>query len=476
MPATNKITTDLTPVPSRAAPSTFSERMDALLSKLPTWAAQANALADEADANADTATAQAGIAAAQAEIATTKASEAANSAASALAAPGTSATSTTSLTIGTGPKTLTIQTGKMFSVGQSVVIADTANPAGNYMWGIISSHDSATGALTVNVAEINGTGTKTDWTVSLSANPATGSVPIFRSARTSNTILDAADRGKLIDITSGTFTQTFAAASALGDGWFCYLRNSGTGFIALDPKDSESIDGIVSYYLNPGEVRLIQSDGVSLRSIAITLSGYQEFTSSQTWTKPPGISQVYVEAIGGGGGGGSGSASYGGGGGAFANGVFNASVIGGTVSVVVGAGGAGGINGVNSGLGGNGGDSSFLTLKARGGSAGADSTSFNAFYTVGKGGDGTIGGAASSEFFGGGGYGSGSGGKNGKSGDSLMGGAGGAGVSGGAGISVNAGSGGIIGANGGYPGGGGGAHSTSSGGAGGNGRVRIWWR
>ena len=50
MPASNKITTDLTPVPSRQNPSTFSADMDALLSKLPTWAAQANALADEADA------------------------------------------------------------------------------------------------------------------------------------------------------------------------------------------------------------------------------------------------------------------------------------------------------------------------------------------------------------------------------------------------------------------------------------------
>ena len=42
-----------------------------------------------------------------------------------------------------------------------------------------------------------------------------------RSARTANFTLAAADKGWLVDITDGTFTQTFAAAATLGDGWFC---------------------------------------------------------------------------------------------------------------------------------------------------------------------------------------------------------------------------------------------------------------
>jgi len=49
------------------------------------------------------------------------------------------------------------------------------------------------------------------------------STTIVRSARTSNTILGAADVGTLIAITSGTFTQTFTAAATLGSGWFCYI-------------------------------------------------------------------------------------------------------------------------------------------------------------------------------------------------------------------------------------------------------------
>lgn len=93
---------------------------------------------------------------------------AAASAASALGAPGTNATSTTSLTIGTGSKSLTIQTGKAYAVGQVVVIAYTTSPS-NQMTGVITSYNSGTGALVVDVQQTLGSGTQTAWTVSLGA-------------------------------------------------------------------------------------------------------------------------------------------------------------------------------------------------------------------------------------------------------------------------------------------------------------------
>lgn len=61
---------------------------------------------------------------------------------------------------------------------------------------------------------------------------------IIRVARTSNTVISAANKGNLIDITSGTFTQTFSAASTLGNGWFCYIRNSGTGDITVQGSET----------------------------------------------------------------------------------------------------------------------------------------------------------------------------------------------------------------------------------------------
>lgn len=94
------------------------------------------------------------------------AAAAAASATSALNAPGTNATSTSSLTVGTGAQSLTIQTGKAFSVGQTAVIAYTTTPT-TKMLGTITAYNSGTGALTVDVTDITGSGTQTAWTVSL---------------------------------------------------------------------------------------------------------------------------------------------------------------------------------------------------------------------------------------------------------------------------------------------------------------------
>jgi hypothetical protein len=106
----------------------------------------------------------------------TKAAEAAASAASALNAPGTSATSTTSMTVGTGSKAFTLaQTGKAYALGQSVVVASTASP-GNQMNGIITAFNSGTGAMTVDVSAIVGSGTFASWTIAL-ASLASSSLP-----------------------------------------------------------------------------------------------------------------------------------------------------------------------------------------------------------------------------------------------------------------------------------------------------------
>ena len=98
----------------------------------------------------------------------TKAQEAAASAASALSAPGTNANSTTSVAIGTGSKSFTIETGKLYSIGQTLIAASKANPA-NSMTGIVTAHNNSTGALTLSVSQVSGSGTFADWTVSMGA-------------------------------------------------------------------------------------------------------------------------------------------------------------------------------------------------------------------------------------------------------------------------------------------------------------------
>lgn len=90
-------------------------------------------------------------------------------------------------------------------------------------------------------------------------------VGVKRSARTSNTILSAADKGNLIDATSGTYSQTFDSAATLGDGWFAYVGNSGTGFITLDPNGAETItvngSALSTWVLWPNEMGLLVCNG-----------------------------------------------------------------------------------------------------------------------------------------------------------------------------------------------------------------------
>ena len=188
---------------------------------------------------------------------------------------------------------------------------------------------------------------------------------IKRLVRTSHIKLTAAEFGRFIEITSGSFTQTFEAAATLGDGWFCYLHNSGAGDITLDPYGSETLDGLTSFLMYPGEMRLILCDGTALRSVVVNAFA-KVFTSSGAFVKPPGYIGFEVEVIGGGQGGAAGrSGSQQGGSSGTVNGAAGgvpgarrqafvpSGRIAASMTVTVGAGGLGGTTqGASGGAGG----------------------------------------------------------------------------------------------------------------------------
>jgi hypothetical protein len=80
------------------------------------------------------------------------------------------ATSTTSLTIGNGAKTLTIQAGKSFAANQYVIIYETSAPSANVMLATVTSYSSTT--LVVNVVATSGSGTHADWSIVLNNSQA----------------------------------------------------------------------------------------------------------------------------------------------------------------------------------------------------------------------------------------------------------------------------------------------------------------
>ena len=90
----------------------------------------------------------------------------------------------------------------------------------------------------------------------------------FLISRSSNTVLGLSDYGKTFYAT-GTFTQTLTAAATLGDGWFCWYRNDGTGVITIDPNASETIDGFTTIVLNPGETCRIACNGSLFKTQAL---------------------------------------------------------------------------------------------------------------------------------------------------------------------------------------------------------------
>jgi hypothetical protein len=129
----------------------------------------ANAEAEVANAEAEVANAEAAAADSEASAAASEASAvtAESFAQTAILAPGTSATSTTSMAIGVGSKTFTIEAGKSLVPGMKVIIAVTALPD-TYMFGTLTSYSGTTAI--VNVLSAQGDGTYAAWTMSLSGH------------------------------------------------------------------------------------------------------------------------------------------------------------------------------------------------------------------------------------------------------------------------------------------------------------------
>jgi hypothetical protein len=74
------------------------------------------------------------------------------------------ATSTTSLTVGTGSKSLTIGASKGFIPGMEVIVAVTASPT-TRMTGTVTSYNATTGALVVSITAVQGSGTYAAWSI-----------------------------------------------------------------------------------------------------------------------------------------------------------------------------------------------------------------------------------------------------------------------------------------------------------------------
>jgi hypothetical protein len=101
------------------------------------------------------------------------------------------------------------------------------------------------------------------------------SVPI--TAFNSNYTASSSDRAKMFNWTGAGGTLTLPGPTSVGDNWFLYLRNSGSGAIVADAPGTTSIDGTAFLSFQPGESAIIACDGANFYTIGFGKSSVFAF-------------------------------------------------------------------------------------------------------------------------------------------------------------------------------------------------------
>jgi hypothetical protein len=255
-------------------------------------------------------------------------------------------TSTTSLTINNGNKTLTVGTGLSYSTTQNVTIA---YDAANHMHGEVLTYNSGTGVMTVDVNHHTGSGTYTAWVVNVG-----GVTPVTSTTWGSIT----GTLSSQVDL-QGSLDAKLAKASNLSDlvSAPTARTNLGLGTAAVEPATKLVPSGgttgqvLSKVSATSWDLQWSTAGGGGGGGTDIQTFGTSTTSGTFTWTKPAGAKLVEMYLWGAGSGGGSGSRQlitstrFGGGasgGGGFLYMTISADLLGATESVVVGAGGTGG--------------------------------------------------------------------------------------------------------------------------------------
>ncbi len=156
-----------------------------------------------------------------------------------LSSQGLTGTSTTSNTIGTGSMSFTIETGKGFVAGTGIKIIDDASAA-NYMLAEVTSYNSGTGALVVNVTDAEGSGTISDWNII----PWQAAIPVLSSSTTTGIATFADADGN--QLASSAHWKITSGGSFTGSGksmWRVAMQSAGDTSIGTGTHTIDFDDG-----------------------------------------------------------------------------------------------------------------------------------------------------------------------------------------------------------------------------------------
>lgn len=160
----------------------------------------------------------------------------------------------------TGVQVVTVASGTLWQV----YLTNNTTAAGTWR-----SLQYGASVSEVNASSLAGTGIEAVGTL------LSQSVPI--TTFNTNYTAGVNDRAKMYNWTAAAGILTLPDATVVGNNWFIYLRNSGTGAIVADPPGLETIDGSLSLSFQPGESAIIASDGSNFFTIGFGQSAVFAF-------------------------------------------------------------------------------------------------------------------------------------------------------------------------------------------------------
>ena len=145
---------------------------------------------------------------------------------------------------GVGTTIVSIASG----VAEYIYLTNNSTPAGTWTGVVLGA-----GTAAANASDLAGYG--------LTALGITLNQSYSTTAYYSSTTLPSTIRAQLALWSSGVGTLTMPSAATVGAGWFCMIRNGGTGILTLAVTGADTIDGASSQQLQLTESLVIVSDG-----------------------------------------------------------------------------------------------------------------------------------------------------------------------------------------------------------------------
>lgn len=156
------------------------------------------------------------------------------------------------------------------SSGSTFQIYLTNNSTESGTWRSFQYGASASAADAANLAGLG---------IKAIATTLNQSMPV--SSFSSNYTAGLSDRSKAYVWTGGAGTLSLTAAPTLGNDWFVQVRNGGTGDLTIDPNSSETINGVATLTLSPGDSCIIITDGTQFWTIGFGQSAIYAFSVLQ---------------------------------------------------------------------------------------------------------------------------------------------------------------------------------------------------